>query len=57
MQLSSCIKKVEKIVHISSPELLFINANNFEQFNEIREYFAVGNIINVADDINDELPQ
>lgn len=57
MQLSSCIKKVEKIVHSSSPELLFINANNFEQFSEIREYFAVGNIINVADDINDELPQ
>lgn len=57
MQLSSCIEQIEKIARTPYQDILFINANNFEQFKEIRDHFAVGNMVNVADNMRDDLPQ
>lgn len=57
MQLSLCIEKIEKITRTSECDILFVNANNFAQFRDIREHFAVGNIVNVADNMGDNLPQ
>lgn len=57
MQLSSCIEQIEKIARTPYQDILFINANNFEQFKEIRDHFAVANMVNVADNMRDDLPQ